>query len=333
MYSERLSSRLQAEIFSPKEWVPICLTRVLRKKADIYHVQFEYRGFGNFARSLFLLLCLTLLLRLRGIVVITLHGVIVPETVKETKFGWFAYLAFLTSVKLVAVFGASIVVHSVLMRRVLEETYEIMKTCVIPHGTDVQDFKSPRPLPVDHIVFLGFLRPSKGVENLIDAMTTILGVNPNVRLTVAGSLARREEAYYLEYLLEKVKRSNLTSSVEFVNVFLDPEQMSRLLQKASVVVLPYVDRFIEVSGVVHDVAGYGVPIVCSTTPRFSELTDGLDCLKVDPNPTELARAILRILSDPQLSLSISAKLRQKAASESWDVVAIKHLALYNRLAG
>jgi glycosyltransferase involved in cell wall biosynthesis len=128
-----------------------------------------------------------------------------------------------------------------------------------------------------------------------------------------------------------VSAEGLTENVRFLTKFLTEEEISDLMREAAVLALPYTDQFVEVSAIVHDLAGYGVPLVCSKTPRFSELEDGVDCLKVVPESNELAEAIERILTDPALSARLGEGLLRRSRSASWDMVGAKHLELYREV--
>ncbi len=332
LYSDKLYRRLPAEILPGDDSSLHLLSKLLKRDADAYHIQFEYRGFGNFPRSLSLLILLTVFLRLRRAVVITLHGIIVPESVKDRRLGWLSYLLFLSGIRLAGLFASAFIVHSQLMKTVLKRIYRIEKSVVIPCGSDSDELGSETTHVSRRLVFFGFIRPSKGIENLIDALVAVRIVFPDVGLTVAGSVARPNEAYYLTLLHQRIERYNLGDNVSFKHtVFGSVVERTHLVSDAVAIVLPYTDDFIEISAVVHDLAEYGVPIICSRTPRFSELVDGFNCIKVSPNPADLADAIVRIIGDPILRSKLGANIRLKAQQQSWDKVAQHHLLLYQKL--
>jgi len=61
------------------------------------------------------------------------------------------------------------------------------------------------------------------------------------------------------------------------------------------------------------------------------LVDGVDCLKVAPVSSEIARAILRILSEPNLATKLGEGLLRRSQTVTWDVVAAEHLELYRQV--
>jgi glycosyltransferase involved in cell wall biosynthesis len=333
IYSRKLYSRFPSQIISGEKSISKLITTLARQRADLYHIQFEYRGFGGFGRSLFLLVALSFGLGLRRPVVVTLHGILTRTSLEGRSYKDLVFLAYFVCVKLTAMLSDAIIVPSELMRATLRQIYGVTNTTVIPLGTDAPRFVSPRKPRPSYIVSYGFVRPHKGIDLLIEAVAQVRRFHSDIKLTIAGGLARQEEAPYLNYLKEKVEEYSMASNVEFVNRSLTEEEKSRLFSETVALVLPYTDRFIECSAVVHDFAGYGVPLICSEAPRFSELLDGFDCRKVNAAPDVLAQTILTLLHDPMFGYRIAENLKLRVDSESWTVVARLHLDLYARVCG
>jgi glycosyltransferase involved in cell wall biosynthesis len=298
----------------------------------VYHIQFEYRTFGGVGRSLLLLPLLAAFLRRSGsVVVVTLHGLVTVDSLRAWRLKGLLHFVFQSSIRMTGLFASAFIVHSEGMRKTAEGVYGLRDIIVIPFGSDpVPTLPTSRPKS-NHVVFFGFIRPEKGIDLLMEAVRALREEIPDVRLTIAGSVVYPEERSHLVALRERAQTKALAGAVRFLTKFLDDAEISALMQDAAVIVLPYRDRFVEVSLLVHDVAGYGVPLICSDSPRFGELIDGVDCLKVVPEATELARAIRRILLDADLSRTLSEGLLRRARQESWDSVAAKHVALYRRL--
>jgi glycosyltransferase involved in cell wall biosynthesis len=331
IYSRKLYSRFPSQIISGEESVYKLITTLAGQRADLYHIQFEYRGFGGFGRSLLLLVALSFALGLRRPVVVTLHGILTRTSLEGRSYKDLAFLAYFVCVKLTAILSAAIIVPSELMRVTLRQIYGVTNTSVIPLGTDEPKLVSFRKPSASYIVSYGFVRPHKGIELLIEAVAQVREFHSDVKLTIAGGLARQEEAPYLDYLKEKVEEYGMASSVEFVNRSLSEEEKSRLLSETVALVLPYTDKFVECSAVVHDFAGYGVALIVSGAPRFSELLDGFDCRKVNASPAMLAKTILALFDDPMSGHRIAENLRLRVNSESWTVVAKLHLDLYRKI--
>jgi glycosyltransferase involved in cell wall biosynthesis len=329
--AKRLSEEVDAAQIHTDRSIGWFFRTIRHDRSDVYHIQYEYRTFGGIGRSLVALPLLAFFLSRRAPVVVTIHGLVTEASLRSRRFKRLAYLAFRLSLRVTGTFVSAFIVQSEEMSRTAEREYGLHPVYMIPLGSDqVPASREVRPSS-NEVAFFGFIRPEKGLRPLLGAIQKLREEIPSIRLTVAGSVVRESERSYLDGLEELVSAQRLNGNVRFLTKFLRDEEISGLLRQASVLVLPYTDHFVEVSGIVHAVAGYGVPIVCSDTPRFSELEDGIDCLKVLPEPNELAEAIRRILGDPVLSGNLGEALIRKARLESWEIVGAKHLELYREV--
>jgi phosphatidylinositol alpha-mannosyltransferase len=79
----------------------------------------------------------------------------------------------------------------------------------------------------------------------------------------------------------------------------------------------------------------GVPVVASDIAGYREVVrDGVDGLLVPPgDPNALAGAIRRVLSEPELAATLSAGGRSRAEAFSWQAVAPRLEAIYDRVLG
>jgi len=262
---------------------------------------------------------------------VTLHGLVTEQSLQGRTMKGLLLIAFRSSMKATGSFASAFVVHSEGMRKTAEDQYGLHDVFVIPLGSVLVSAVAGGRVSSHHVVFFGFIRPEKGLQHLIGAIGTLREKVPDIRLTIAGSVVHERERGYLRGLRERVHTEALTDHVRFLTEFLSDEEIAELMRGAAVFALPYTDQFVEVSAIVHDVAGYGVPLVCSRTPRFSELVDGVDCLKVAPVSSEIARAILRILSEPNLATKLGEGLLRRSQTVTWDVVAAEHLELYRQV--
>jgi len=329
--SKRLADAVGA-ILVPTDRSVISFGRdIFRHRSDLYHIQFEYRTFGGVARSLTILPLLTAVLSSLGPVVVTLHGLVTEASLRERHFKRLVHTAFRYSLRATGCFATAFVVHSEEMRKTAEGDYGLHHVSVIPLGSDPPPSGAGARPATHRVVFFGFIRPEKGLNHLLRAIGQLRGAVPDIQLTIAGSVVRSRERGYLLGLQEQVQAEGLTKHVTFLTKFLSDGEIAELMRDAAVLALPYTDRFVEVSAIVHHLAGFGVPLVCSKTPRFSELEDGVECLKATPEPDALAQGILRILTEPALASSLSQGLLRRSKLDSWDHVAARHRDLYREL--
>jgi len=74
----------------------------------------------------------------------------------------------------------------------------------------------------------------------------------------------------------------------------------------------------------------GAPLVVSRVGGLAEIVeDSVDGIEVEPNnPSAIAAATVRILSDSELAARLSARGLEKAKSYSWENVAKRTLGVY-----
>ncbi len=315
-YSKKLYGET-VDIVSTDEPFRIVLASCLRSSVDVFHLQLEYRTFGNMTPFYASILSLVIAMR-RKKLVITLHGVITPWSPNFVVYG-----AFFIPLKLASLLGAVIVVHSSAMQYALRRYYHLGST-IIPHGTDSRPWVDTVGNEKSSLLFFGFKRPSKGIGILISAYERVRMRRP-LKLLIAGTFAREDEE-------RSIKEEKTVDGVTVINRFISEKEKEEILSGVFAIVLPYTDSYVEVSGVVHDVARYGVPIICSDTPRFSELEDSVNCLKVVPNDAgRLAEAIERLCKDKELYSTLSSNIALLPEMWSWEVVKEMHTVLYERI--
>lgn len=173
------------------------------------------------------------------------------------------------------------------------------------------------------VLFHGFLDPSKGLDDLIDAFARTSRDDASGRLVLAGEVSPhlpQGGRPFLAALRARADRLGVGDRVVFTG-YLDEAALALALASADIVVLPYTMRFSHGgSAVLSRVAGLGRPLIASTISRFAdELEEGVTALLVPPNdPVALAAAIERLQRDPALASRLGRALRDHAAERTWD---------------
>lgn len=210
------------------------------------------------------------------------------------------------------------------------------KVTVIPHGAAL-----PRTNGMQHpdrptMLTWGLLGPGKGIERVIDAMASLTDLPNPPRYIIAGRthpkvLAAQGERYR-EALVAQAKRLGVTDSVSFDAVYRTPEELTALLQAATVVVLPYDSKDQVTSGVLVDSVASGRPIVATAFPHAVELlSSGAGAVVAHDEPDALLAALRGVLTDPDAAESMAANARELAPSIAWPVVANTYLGVAQRL--
>jgi len=117
------------------------------------------------------------------------------------------------------------------------------------------------------ILFLGRIKPYKGIEHLLAAFQQLVKQDSTYRLIIAGEPHKGSEGY-LEEIQRIVTRDFGEGEIVLHFQFIPDEKMELYLKAADVLVLPYKDIF--QSGVLFLAYGFGLPVVATDVGSFKE---------------------------------------------------------------
>ena len=210
------------------------------------------------------------------------------------------------------------------------------KLRVIPHGAReveiIPDAKAKLGLPEDKkvVLIIGYIRPSKNFELIVDIFPDILAKYPNAVLVMAGKTRGQEYIDYRNQLLDRIANSPARDNIIIIRGQLPQPVFDQILCAADVVVLPY--KIVSQSGILAHCLAFGRPLVASSSRALVETLDwakaGLVCNERD----EFIDSIVRILSDDKLAQDLSNNGRHFVKTYiSWSIIADKHLDLYREI--
>jgi len=201
---------------------------------------------------------------------------------------------------------------------------------VIPNAIDI-DLFNPKvePLPQfadarPKILFLGRFEPRKGLKYLLKALPYIKNEIPNVLLIVVG--AGLLGYAYKEYIAKEVEEN-----IHFAGL-IPNEERPRYYATCDVYCAPSIG-FESFGIVLLEAMATGKPIVASDISGYRTiLEDGKQGYLVAPRDHEgIARAIVKILRNPQLAKKMGEEGRGKALRYSWQSIAQQVEAYYEKL--
>ncbi len=208
-----------------------------------------------------------------------------------------------------------------------------IKTVIIPHGAataplDGTGAAGGRPL----ILTWGLLGPGKGIEWAIDALPALRNVHPRPAYIVAGQTHPRVrqaqgEAYRL-HLSQRVRAVGVADQVRFAASYLDQAALSRLVDRADVVLIPYDSREQECSGVLVEAIAAGKPVVATAFPHAVEmLSGGAGIVVPQYDSAAIGAALHTVITEPDRAEDMAAAARQLAPSLAWPSVAARYQEL------
>lgn len=227
-------------------------------------------------------------------------------------------------------------VHTAKMKDELVQDFRVLerKITVIRHPvnnafpeSDLTCADAKRQLGVRNnektILFLGRIKPYKGIEYLLAAFQQLVKRDATYRLIVAGE-SHKESEEYLEGIRRIVARDFDKSEIILKIQFIPDEEMEVYLKAADVTVLPYKDIF--QSGILFLAYSFGLPVVATDVGSFKEeIIEGETGFVCNPGDAiDLARALETYFSSELYgNLSSRRKKIKQYANEvySWESVA------------
>lgn len=159
----------------------------------------------------------------------------------------------------------------------------------------------------------GRLNPVKGHNYLIDTVELLRQRGFDARLQIAGEDEQGGNGYRRE--IEKIIRDkSMSDCVELLGA-VSEERVRKGLEQAHVFALASLNEGIPVA--VMEAMAMEMPVIVTDVGGNSELVDnGVDAILVQPEkPEEMADAIVRVLKDKELALSLSKASRKKISEK------------------
>jgi colanic acid/amylovoran biosynthesis glycosyltransferase len=177
-----------------------------------------------------------------------------------------------------------------------------------PVKNSTESIAEPSNSPAARILCVGRLVPEKGQTVLLEALATLARRGHRVALTLAGEGPSRPA------LEELAQNLGIAAQVTFLGA-VGQEEIGALYESASIFCLPSFAEGVPV--VLMEAMAMQVPVLSTHITGIPELIeDGLTGLLVSPGRADqLADALERLLSDPELAGELVVKARAKVLEE------------------
>ncbi len=182
------------------------------------------------------------------------------------------------------------------------------------------------------ITFAGFVRPAKGLDDLVAAAPLIGAALGRCRIRIIGATTARD-APYAAGLRERAAAvsDSAQCSIE-VTGEVAASEYQRLMAEADLFVFPF--RTVSQSITLSEVVALGTPVVTSDIGGVGDTVRdhgiGLTCPAGDA--PALASAVIRMLTDRGLYEDCRAHVLSYARQADWRTLAAQHVEIYRELA-
>ena len=229
---------------------------------------------------------------------------------------------------IVFLFSDAIHAHNHFTRKLIETKYLRKRgIAVIPHGNYIgyypnqiskSEARRNLGLPDDAFVylFLGLLRPYKGLEDLFDAFKEI--EHSEARLLVVGRVFG-DDSYELK--LKKLIRDDFR--IKLVPEFIPDKDLQIYLKASDIFVLPYKD--ITTSGAAALALSFGRPILAPSITSFPEVVTSMTGILYD---TEEPKALVSALYEGMKSSWSESQILDYAHQFDWAKLGNQLASLY-----
>jgi len=183
------------------------------------------------------------------------------------------------------------------------------------------------------ILTFGLLGPSKGLEQMIEAMPRVVEKHPDVVYMVLGAthpgvLAHSGEDYRLG-LKRRAKELGIADNIKWFNKFVEIEELKEFLGCADVYVTSYLNEAQITSGTLAYAAGTGKAVVSTPYWHAQELlADGRGKIVPFKDTDALADAIIELFDNETERHAIRKRAYQHSRPMRWSEVARQYVELF-----
>jgi glycosyltransferase involved in cell wall biosynthesis len=211
-------------------------------------------------------------------------------------------------------------------RNLLIEHYEASpeRITLIEHGAPDRPFahsSSETGTAVTMATF-GLIGPGKGLETALDALSKVRQDHPDIKYRIIGAthpvLVAKEGEAYREGLKSQIRRLGLEDNVEWVDRFLDIEELLEELENCQIYLTPYTNLQQTTSGTLSYAVALGKAVISTPYVHARELL-GDDCGRLFPvGHSDILAAIIADLADrPAKLLALQQRAYQRGRLTIW----------------
>ena len=203
-------------------------------------------------------------------------------------------------------------------RNLVSKYYRIStdKISVIPNGVDTGKFYS-RMEPSNQVIFSGVMYYHRGVDVLLESVSTVVQKIPDVQFVLLGSGPEMEK------LVDFTKKKNLTKNVKFLG-WVDRKQIPEYLAKSAIGIGPLLVTEVTKDAlpikVLEYMASY-LPILAKSGTLSSDILIDAENGFFIKDVNELAEKIIYLLQNQNIRSKMGQKSRDIVEIYDWKIIA------------
>jgi glycosyltransferase involved in cell wall biosynthesis len=299
-------------------------------QTDIVCVQHEYGIFGGPAGSHLL----KLLGELRMPIVTTLHTVL-----RDPAPEYREVMRKLTDL------SDKLIVMSWKAFDFLKDIYAVPKEKIafIHHGIPDMPFIDPNfykdKFGVEGkkvLLTFGLLSPNKGIENVLQALPSVIKEHPDVTYIILGAthphIIKVHGEEYRISLQQLVRKFNISDHVIFHNRFVELKELCEFLGTADIYVTPYLQESQITSGTLAYAMGTGKAVISTPYWYATEmLAEGRGIIVPFKNPDAIAEHIIDLLANDVNLHTMRKKAYVFCREAIWKEVSRRYLEVFSEV--
>jgi glycosyltransferase involved in cell wall biosynthesis len=293
--------------------------------ADLCILEHEFGIFGGQSG----VYILPLLHRLEVPFIVTLHTILKAPTYNEKAV-----------LQQICNMAHKIVVMSRKGIEFLISIYKVPKEKIvfIEHGVPDIHFspeKSKKEFKLENknvLLTFGFIGRNKGIETVIKALPKVIERHPDVIYIVLGkthpNVLRHSGEEYRIFLMRLVKNLQVEKHVEFLNEFINEQDLFKYLYASDIYITPYLNEAQITSGTLSYAVGVGAAVISTPYWHAAELlAEGRGKLFDFGNSDSLADTLIELLDNPKELFEIKRKAYDYGQKITWPKTGEKYIAL------
>jgi len=207
--------------------------------------------------------------------------------------------------------------------RAIKRRYRIRSAAVIPHG--VKPISTKKRGNPNHLLYVGRLIPSKGLEPLIRAIALLSSNHRRVHLTIVGSGSQG----YQRKLKSLARQVGVENRIRWVNK--KPyAAVQRMYASYGAVIIP--SKTESFCLVALEAMANGVPLISTLSGGLKEFVNNQNAQIIRTvESASIARAIKAFWNNPALTRKRIINARSTATRFRWPAIANKYKSLFMKL--